>query len=204
MKSLLHSAKLLARYGRDRLSHPRGSRLVMGNALVGRLLYSLIRRDVDIVTDTSLAKIVRDADGPRDRRGSDLGRRLARDIASRRADSGGRRFQPSRRAACRARDRRGLVLRRARLDRRCAGQGDRDRRPPQRPGSQRGLLGAGVDPAPRRRIARGVSAFRARPRQAGDAGGRQQRPPLRQRGDLLPPVRAGDAGAMPSRRSPRF
>ena len=47
---------------RDRLSYPRGSRLVMGNALVGRLLYSLIRRDVDILTDTSLERIVRDAD----------------------------------------------------------------------------------------------------------------------------------------------
>ena len=63
MKSLLHTAKLLARYGRDRLSYPRGSRLVMGNALVGRLLYSLIRRDVDILTDTSLEKIVRDGSG---------------------------------------------------------------------------------------------------------------------------------------------
>ena len=38
MKSLTHSAKLLARYARDRLSHGRGTRLVMGNALVGRLL----------------------------------------------------------------------------------------------------------------------------------------------------------------------
>ena len=36
---------------------PRGSRLVMGNALVGRLLYSLIRRDVDILTGTSLEKL---------------------------------------------------------------------------------------------------------------------------------------------------
>jgi len=62
--SLVHSAKLLARYGRDRLTHNRGARLVMGNALVGRLLYSLIRRDVDIVTNVSLAKIVRAADGP--------------------------------------------------------------------------------------------------------------------------------------------
>ena len=63
MKSLLHATKLLARYGRDRLSYPRGSRLVMGNALVGRLLYSLIQRDVDILTDTSLDKIVRDGSG---------------------------------------------------------------------------------------------------------------------------------------------
>jgi succinate dehydrogenase/fumarate reductase flavoprotein subunit len=63
MKSLLHSAKLLARYARDRLSHGRGTRLVMGNALVGRLLYSLMLRDVDILTCTSFAKIVRNDDG---------------------------------------------------------------------------------------------------------------------------------------------
>ncbi len=62
--SLVHSAKLLARYGRDRLSHSRGTRLVMGNALVGRLLFSLIRHDVDIVTNAALAKIVRATDGP--------------------------------------------------------------------------------------------------------------------------------------------
>ena len=63
MTSLMHAAKLLMRYARDRLSHPRGTRMVMGNALVGRLLYSLIRRDVDILTETSLERIVRDADG---------------------------------------------------------------------------------------------------------------------------------------------
>src|SRR4051812_26552714 len=64
IKSFVHSAKLLAGHGRDRLSHGRGTRLVMGNALVGRLLYSLIRRDVDILTNASLAKIEREADGP--------------------------------------------------------------------------------------------------------------------------------------------
>src|SRR6476620_7487174 len=63
MKSLLHCARLLIRYGRDRLSYPRGSRLVRGNALFGRLLYSLIGRDVDILTRTSLQKIVRDGGG---------------------------------------------------------------------------------------------------------------------------------------------
>jgi succinate dehydrogenase/fumarate reductase flavoprotein subunit len=63
LKSLTHSTRLLARYGRDRLSHDRGARLVMGNALVGRLLYSLMLRDVGILIGTSLAKIVRDADG---------------------------------------------------------------------------------------------------------------------------------------------
>ena len=64
IRSLVHSAGLLARYARDRVSHRRGTRLVMGNALVGRLLYSLIRRDVDILTGVSLEKIVRSADGP--------------------------------------------------------------------------------------------------------------------------------------------
>jgi succinate dehydrogenase/fumarate reductase flavoprotein subunit len=63
-KSFAHSAKLLARHARDRLSHGRGTRLVMGNALVGQLLYSLIRRDVDILTSASLEKIIRVADGP--------------------------------------------------------------------------------------------------------------------------------------------
>lgn len=64
LKSFVHSAKLLARHGRDRLSHGRGTRLVMGNALVGRLLYSLIRRDVDILTNATLEKIACEADGP--------------------------------------------------------------------------------------------------------------------------------------------
>ncbi|HTG08332.1 MAG TPA: FAD-dependent oxidoreductase, partial [Bradyrhizobium sp.] len=77
IKSFLHSAQLLARYARDRLSQSRGTRLVMGNALVGRLLYSLIRRDVDILTGAALARIVRDADGPV------TGARLVADGASR-------------------------------------------------------------------------------------------------------------------------
>ena len=41
--SLRHALGLLARHAIDRLSHPRGTRLVMGNALVGRLLHSLSR-----------------------------------------------------------------------------------------------------------------------------------------------------------------
>jgi glycine/D-amino acid oxidase-like deaminating enzyme len=63
MQSMLYAAGLVARYARDRLSHDRGTRLVMGNALVGRLLYSLIGHGVDILTNTSLVKIVRDAEG---------------------------------------------------------------------------------------------------------------------------------------------
>ena len=63
-RSLWHATGLVARYARDRASHGRGTRLVMGNALVGRLPYSLMRRGVDILTGTSLVKIIRAPDGP--------------------------------------------------------------------------------------------------------------------------------------------
>jgi len=49
-RSFAHGARLLLRYARDRLTHPRGTRLVMGNALVGRLLASLLARNVPILT----------------------------------------------------------------------------------------------------------------------------------------------------------
>jgi succinate dehydrogenase/fumarate reductase flavoprotein subunit len=63
-RSLWHATKLFVRYARDKASHGRGTRLVMGNALVGRLLYSLLRQGVDILTGASLAKIIREPDGP--------------------------------------------------------------------------------------------------------------------------------------------
>ncbi len=59
----VHSAKLLARYGLDRLAGRRGTRLVMGNALVGRLLLSLEKRGVNIVTRTSVDFFLADANG---------------------------------------------------------------------------------------------------------------------------------------------
>ena len=55
--SFVHATKLLARHALDRLKYPRGTRLVMGNALAGRLLLSLIKRDVDIVLETSVASL---------------------------------------------------------------------------------------------------------------------------------------------------
>ena len=55
LASLVHSTRLLGRYAWDRLSgHGRGTRLVMGNALVARLLYSLIQAGVDIRYGTRL------------------------------------------------------------------------------------------------------------------------------------------------------
>ena len=52
-----HAASLLTRHARDRLRHPRGTRLVMGNALVARLFSSLRRRAVPIRFGTSLVDL---------------------------------------------------------------------------------------------------------------------------------------------------
>ena len=52
LASLGHSLGLLARYGTDRLRFARGARLVMGNALVGRLYHSLRQRRVPILLST--------------------------------------------------------------------------------------------------------------------------------------------------------
>lgn len=62
--SFRYSMKLLARHLGDRLRHPRGTRLVMGNALVARLLYSLSQRpNVSLLMRTTVEKIEVDADG---------------------------------------------------------------------------------------------------------------------------------------------
>ncbi len=62
--SLRHSAKILGRHAIDRLRHARGTRLVMGNALIGRLLYSLAQRaEVRLALDTSVAHIERNDTG---------------------------------------------------------------------------------------------------------------------------------------------
>lgn len=62
--SLRHSARILGRHAADRLRHARGTRLVMGNALVARLLYSLAQREeVSLALDTRVEHIERSADG---------------------------------------------------------------------------------------------------------------------------------------------
>lgn len=62
--SFKHAVKLLTRHASDRISHPRGTRLVMGNALVGRLLYSLsLRSNVTLAMNTSVEKIHQGAGG---------------------------------------------------------------------------------------------------------------------------------------------
>ena len=61
--SFRHALRLLARFGRDRLSHPRGTRLVMGNALVARFLASLMPLDVTLLTGAETRRL--DHDGTR-------------------------------------------------------------------------------------------------------------------------------------------
>lgn len=60
LASLKHALRIVARHGRDRLRHPRGTRLVMGNALVARLLLSLSRLpNVTLALQTRLAGLRR-------------------------------------------------------------------------------------------------------------------------------------------------
>jgi succinate dehydrogenase/fumarate reductase flavoprotein subunit len=56
--ALKHSLKIILRHASDRLRYPRGTRWVMGNALVGRLLYSLSQQaNVTLALNTSLAQL---------------------------------------------------------------------------------------------------------------------------------------------------
>lgn len=48
-KSFIHALRLLGRYGADRLRYRRGTRLVMGNALIGALLLAARQAGVEIV-----------------------------------------------------------------------------------------------------------------------------------------------------------
>ena len=53
---------LVTRHVRDRLSFKRGTRLIMGNALVARLLHDLRRLAVDIQYRTALKELIRNGD----------------------------------------------------------------------------------------------------------------------------------------------
>ena len=61
--SFKHAIKILSLYALDRVrGSARGSRLVMGNALIGRLLQSLLEHKVDIVLETDVHKLLTDQD----------------------------------------------------------------------------------------------------------------------------------------------
>ncbi|UFN47150.1 FAD-dependent oxidoreductase [Roseomonas sp. OT10] len=56
--ALRRALSILARHARDRLAHPRGTRLVMGQALVGRLLASLRHHGVTIRLETQAERLL--------------------------------------------------------------------------------------------------------------------------------------------------
>jgi len=57
--SFMAASKLLLRHATDRLRFKRGTRLVMGNALVGRLFYSLKTKNVPVAFDARLVELVK-------------------------------------------------------------------------------------------------------------------------------------------------
>jgi succinate dehydrogenase/fumarate reductase flavoprotein subunit len=76
LTALKHVIGLIGRHALDRLRHKRGTRLIMGNALVARLLYSLRRHEIPLLFETRLEQltvsdgrvagaVLRDAQGPR-------------------------------------------------------------------------------------------------------------------------------------------
>jgi succinate dehydrogenase/fumarate reductase flavoprotein subunit len=60
LKSFTHVARLILRHAADRLRYRRGTNLVMGNAIVARLLSSLRKQQVPIRFDTVLVDLVRE------------------------------------------------------------------------------------------------------------------------------------------------
>lgn len=62
VESAAHVARLLGRYCVDRLCWGRGTRLVMGNALVGRLYHSLLQRNVRVWLSSEVTSMTQ-ADG---------------------------------------------------------------------------------------------------------------------------------------------
>lgn len=57
-RSLWHCLKLLARHARDRLSHPRGTRLTTGNALVSRLAATALELGVPLWLRTDVRNLL--------------------------------------------------------------------------------------------------------------------------------------------------
>jgi len=60
--NFLYSGGLFFRYLRDRLRFSRGTRLVMGNALVARMFYALLKLGVRPVFKTKLVELIREGD----------------------------------------------------------------------------------------------------------------------------------------------
>ena len=60
LASFRHALRLLARYACDRIGYRRGTRLVMGNALVGHLYHALLARGVRVLLSTSVLTLLQE------------------------------------------------------------------------------------------------------------------------------------------------
>jgi succinate dehydrogenase/fumarate reductase flavoprotein subunit len=58
LQALAFTARQIGRYLIDRIGHRRGTRLLLGNALIARLLYSLRRKSVPVRVNTRLKELV--------------------------------------------------------------------------------------------------------------------------------------------------
>lgn len=56
--SMRHAARLIAQFAMDKLRYGRGARLVMGNALVGRLYHSLLQRNIPVEIATEASALI--------------------------------------------------------------------------------------------------------------------------------------------------
>ncbi|CAN1530054.1 FAD-dependent oxidoreductase [Limnohabitans sp. B9-3] len=59
-KSFSYSVRIIVRHFLDQLLHPRSTRLVMGNAMIARMLYSYIQRDGLLVTNTEAMRLLQE------------------------------------------------------------------------------------------------------------------------------------------------
>src|SRR5829696_1093128 len=57
LHSLRRVLSLVSRYARQRAAHPRGTSLYLGNALAGRLLRSVLRANVELVTNAAVESL---------------------------------------------------------------------------------------------------------------------------------------------------
>jgi succinate dehydrogenase/fumarate reductase flavoprotein subunit len=60
--AFVYSTRIILRHAIDKLMWGRGTRLVMGNALIARLLYSLLQRNATLLTQTRVENIVKKGD----------------------------------------------------------------------------------------------------------------------------------------------
>lgn len=63
VSNFIYAARLLVRYLIDRVKYQRGTRTMMGNALIGRLFSSLRKRRVPILFDASIVDVLGDRQG---------------------------------------------------------------------------------------------------------------------------------------------